>query len=101
MELCVNLILLLFSISSEILTIDLPDTSEIVLGYSFVIKDSDTVWCGGKLLLRDSAYIINYQKGILKIKERCSLPVKIKFTHLDVALNETYLRWVSDTKDCL
>jgi hypothetical protein len=91
------LILLLFSISSEILTIDLPDTSEIVLGYSFVIKGSDTLWCGEKLLLRDSAYIINYQNGILKIKERCSSPVKIKFSHLDVVLNETYLRWFPDT----
>jgi hypothetical protein len=97
MELGIDLLLIFFSISSEILTIDLPDTSEIVLGYSFVIKGSDSLWCGEKLLSRDSAYIINYQKGTLKIRERCSLPVKIKFSHLDIFLNETYLKWVPDT----
>ncbi len=91
------LILLLFSISSEILIIDSPDTSVINLGYSFVIKGSDSLWCGEKLLIRDSAYIINYRDGKLKIKEKCSLSIKFKFSHLDVVLNETYLRWISDT----
>ena len=84
------MILLLFSISSEILFIELPDTSEINLGYSFVIKNSDSLWCGEELLLRDSSYIMDYRKGLLKIKKKCSMPLKFKFSHLDFLLNESY-----------
>jgi len=95
------LLLLLFSISSEILIIDSPDTSGINLGYSFVIVDSDSLWCKEELLLRDSAYIINYRKGTLRIIGECSLPLKFKFSHLDFSLSETYSRWEKGTRTSL
>ncbi len=101
MGLCFNLILLLFSISLEVLIVESPDTSEINLGYSFIIANSDSLWCGEKLLLRDSSYVMDYQKGLLKIKKDCSLPLKIKFSHLDFLLNESYSRWSPDTSESL
>jgi hypothetical protein len=95
------LILLLFSISSEILIIDSPDTSEINLGYSFIIENSDSLWCGEKLLSRGSAYLLDYQKGSLVINNKCSQPLKFKFSHLDFVLNESYFRWSRDTSGAL
>ena len=73
--------------------IDSVDTNDVNLGYSFIIANSDSLWCGEELLLRDSDYIINYIEGILKIKKACSLRMELKFSHLDFSLNETYSRW--------
>jgi hypothetical protein len=95
------LILLLFSISSEVLIIESPDTSEINLGYSFVIKNSDSLWCGEELLLRDSSYVMDYRKGTLRIKKKCSKQLKFKFSHLDFLLDESYSRWSPDTSEAL
>jgi len=95
------LILLLLSISSEVLIIESPDTSEIALGYPFVIKNSDSLWCGEELLSRDSSYIIDYKRGVLRIKKDCSLPLRFKFLHLDFMLNESYSRWAPDTSRSL
>lgn len=95
------MILLLFSISSEVLFIESPDTSEINLGYSFVIKNSDSLWCGEELLLRDTSYIIDYREGLLRIKKKCSLQLKLKFSHLDFLLNDSYSRWSLDTSKSL
>ncbi len=95
------MLLLLFSISSEILTIDPADTSEINLGYSFIIENSDSLWCEGELLSRDSAYLIDYQKGNLILKTRCTKSLKFKFCHLDSVLNESYFRWSRDTSEVL
>ena len=95
------MILLLFSISSEILIIESPDTSEISLGYPFLIKNSDSLWCGDELLLRDSSYTVDYKRGVLKIKKICSLPLKFKFLHLDFVVNESYSRWSPDTSGSL
>lgn len=92
-----NLLLLLLSISSEILTIDPADTSKINLGYSFIIENSDSLWCEGELLSRDSDYLIDYREGSLIIKTKCSKSLKFKFSHLDFALNESYFRWFRDT----
>ncbi len=91
----------MFSISSEVLIIDSPDTSEINLGYSFIIQNSDSLWCGEELLIRDSSYIIDYRKGTLSINKECSLPLKLKFSHLDFQLNESYSRWSPDTSRSL
>jgi hypothetical protein len=90
------LILLLFSISSEVLIIDSPDTSEINLGYSFIIENSDSLWCGEELLLRDSSYTIDYEKGTLRVREMCSLLLRLKFLHLDFGLSKSYSRWSPD-----
>ncbi len=87
------MILFLLSISTETLVIDSPDTSEIDLGYSFIIVNSDSLWCGEELLLRDSSYIIDYQNGSLKLLKNCSMPFKFKFSHVDFSLNETYSKW--------
>jgi len=95
------LILLLLSISSEILTINPADTSEINLGYSFIIENSDSLWCERELLQRDSAYLIDYQKGKLTLKTRCTKLLKFKFSHLDFALNESYFRWARDTSEII
>ncbi|MBN1693779.1 hypothetical protein JW879_00075 [candidate division WOR-3 bacterium] len=95
------MILLLFAISSEVIIIDSPDTSEINLGYSFIIQNSDSLWCGDELQVRDSSYIIDYGRGILKVEKKCSLQLKLKFSHLDFQLNESYSRWSSDTSRSL
>jgi hypothetical protein len=81
--------------------IDSTDTNEINLGYSFVIANSDSLWCGEDLLSGDSAYIIDYGKGLLRIKEVCSKPLKFKFSHLDFPLNKTYSRWEERTYESL
>jgi len=77
--------------------IDATDTNEINLGYSFVIANSDSLWCGEELLLRDSAYIIDYREGSLKVGKICSMPLKFKFSHLDFPLSNTYSRWEKRT----
>jgi hypothetical protein len=95
------LIFLIFSISSEVLIIDSPDTSEIDLGYSFVIKNSDSLWCGEELLERDSSYIVDYRRGTLRVTRMCSLPLRFKFLHLDFQLNGSYSRWSMDMTEPL
>ena len=95
------MIFLIFSISSEVLIIDSPDTSEIDLGYSFVIKNSDSLWCGEELLARDSSYIVDYRRGTLRVTRMCSLPLRFKFLHLDFQLNGSYSRWSMDMTEPL
>lgn len=95
------MLLLLLSISTEVLTLDPADTSEINIGYSFIIENSDSLWCGEELLPRDSTYLIDYKKGSLILKTGCEKSLKFKFSHFDFAVNESYFRWIRDTSEII
>lgn len=83
------------------LIIEPPDTSKIELGYSNIIINSDSLWCGEELLPRDSSYFVDYRNGILRIKSKCTKQIRFKFSHLDFLLDESYSRWSPDTSDAL
>jgi len=87
------LIFLLLSITTEILFLESPDTSEIYLGYKNILIGSDSVWYDEILLLRDSVYMIDYNKGIIKFKIAIEDTLRAKFSHLDFPVNEVYRRW--------
>lgn len=77
--------------------IENPDTIQINLGYSFIIKGSDSLWVKDKLLLRESEYIIDYQRGILKLLREYSSPLTLRFLNFD-GLRRNYSKWNEEGK---
>lgn len=88
-----NLILVFFSITTELFFLNPSDSSKVYLGYENILIGSDSVWKDEKLLQRDSVYIIDYNKGVIRFKEVTEETLRVKFSHLDFPVNKTYRRW--------
>lgn len=87
------MIFLVLSITTETLFLESPDTSEIYIGYRNILIGSDSVWHDEILLLRDSVYMIDYNKGIIKFKIAIEDTLRVKFLHLGLPIKEIYKRW--------
>lgn len=83
----------LLAISTEILLMEQVDTLDIYLGYRNILICSDSVWQAEILLSRDSAYVIDYGKGLIRFKKTTGETLRVKFSHLDFPIKESYRRW--------
>ncbi len=93
------MLLILFSISTDILLLNPSDTSEIYLGHSFILTHSDSIWQGGILLSGDSLYTIDYSKGMVKFKSMVEETFTIKFSYLNFPVKKAYSRWSLSVSD--
>ncbi len=87
------MIVFLFSITTEILFIQPIDTSDIFLGYKNILLDSDSIWKGETLLIRDSLYEIDYTKGTVKFIDYIGDTLRIKYSYINLPIRETYRRY--------
>lgn len=84
---------LLFSITTETLFLKPMDSSEVYLGYSNILLGSDSVYLGDSLLPRDSTYVLDYNKGLIRFKKTIKETLWVRFTHLDFPVGEVYRRY--------
>lgn len=94
-----SLLILLLSITGEVIFIDSPDTNLIDLKYSPVIANSDTVWIEGIIQKRGVDYTLDYNRGLLKFNRTPDEIIKIKFSHPDFSIDSVYRLWTPEEID--